>query len=888
MTPTARLALYAVVGGVLAALLGGDFALGAAVGALLALRARDVARIAALEARLARAPGAAEPAPDQDAVDESEEAPVPEPAAPPLPEPDTVEVRPAPPRPARPRPARPPRRSPWDDLPPEVHRAWAFVTGGNAVARVGLLVLFVGIGLGIRYAVEQGVVPVEVRLAASAAVGAGLVGIGWRLRQRAEAFALALQGGGVAVLYLTVYAAYALYALVPSLVAIALMAAIAVGCAALALAQSAPGLAVLGVAGGFAAPVLAGTAEGNHILLLSYYALLNAGVLGIAWVRGWRSLAVVGFVSTFVTGGLWGGLSYRPELYASVQPFVVVNFAIYLALAVRFAVRSARVSPPERALVVDGALVFGLPAATFALQAEAIEGVVPYGRAWSAAVLALVYLATAGALWRREGVRLVADAFLAVGLAFATIALPLAFQRVVVGALWVLEGAGLVWVGIRQGKRWMWASGLALQAVAASVLFVEGVLELDRAFNAETLTGWIVAVALGLSAYVLSRPAEATAPDGPVARRPRAWVGRLFLGFALFWWTITAAVHVLDFASGSMETAALLGAAAASGALFLALGRALSWRALAAASFGVVPAAAVLVGIGFGLNQQPFAGWRGVGWLAAAAVTLVALRTEPARSHPLRRLAFVGGAWLAVAVVANALSLAAHRAPAGDGWTWGVVGAVVAMGLAFSFRVPDTWASAWERRQTTTGLAVASVVWLVLGFGISGSTAPLPYVPLLNPLDVASLAVVLVLAAAVRQPDSGRGVAALVLITLAFGALTAAVLRAVHHLGGVRWTADALFASSTAQAALAVTWTVFALVLALASRRTGSRPLWFAGAAVLALVVGKLFLVDLAQAQALVLVAAFITVGALVTLIGYLAPLPPRHESVEDAERRSP
>ena len=66
--------------------------------------------------------------------------------------------------------------------------------------------------------------------------------------------------------------------------------------------------------------------------------------------------------------------------------------------------------------------------------------------------------------------------------------LPLAFGRVVVGALWVLEGSALVWTGARQGKPWMRWAGLALQATAAAVLFAQGVLDLDRAFTPSTLT----------------------------------------------------------------------------------------------------------------------------------------------------------------------------------------------------------------------------------------------------------------------------------------------------------------------------------------------------------------------------------------------------------------
>ena len=877
-------------------------ALAFTVGILVVLRWRDAATLRALRDRVEAlergTSAAARPAPPAAAVPvldvpgvETSERPT-RPVAPPASAPRRA-------KPARSRPSLPSLS--LDDLPPPLRRAWDFATGGNLLARVSLLVLFVGFGLGIRYYASTGL-----QLGLVALVGAGLVALGWRLREGTPGFGLTLQGGGVATLYLTVYAAYALYGLLPSLPAIALMAVVAVACGALAVVQNAPGLAVLGVAGGFAAPVLAGTAEGNHVLLLSYYALLNLGVLGAAWAKGWRSVAVVGFLSTFVTGSLWGGLSYRPEWFGTVQPFVVLNFAIYLALAVRFALRTAQKgATPERALAVDGALVFGLPAATFVLQAGLVEGVVPFGRAWSAAVLAAVYLVGAGLLRRRAGVRLLADAFLAIGLAFATLALPLAFQRVVFGAMWVLEGAGLVWVGGRQGKRWMRLGGLALQAVAAVFLFVEGVLAPSGTFSPETLTGWIVALGLGLSAYVLTTadrrrptadalhldaeaeggdPAPAAVLTGPRWDRLERLAARAFLAFALFWWTVTAAVHVLDLAPERHQLAAMLGAAALSGALFLGLGRALGWAALRAAAFGVVGAGWVLWSIAV-FEGEWTEGWRGVGWIALLGVAVLALRVE--RAHRLRTTALIATVWLVVAVVAVALGDAVD-ALAGDMWSYGAAGAVVAAGLLLAVRLPRSVASEHERAWSVGGLAVAATLWTVVSWGGHGAADPLPTLPVLNPLGLPAVAVLLGLVAARRALPDRKPALSVLVGALGVGALTVEVLRGVHAFGGAPWTADGLYASSTAQAALAVTWTVLALALAVAAVRRESRGLWFFGAAVFAVVVLKLFLVDLSQAEALVRIVAFIAVGAIGLLIGYRAPLPPRRAEAVRSEETPP
>jgi uncharacterized membrane protein len=101
------------------------------------------------------------------------------------------------------------------------------------------------------------------------------------------------------------------------------------------------------------------------------------------------------------------------------------------------------------------------------------------------------------------------------------------------------------------------------------------------------------------------------------------------------------------------------------------------------------------------------------------------------------------------------------------------------------------------------------------------------------------------------------------------------VLRTAHHWGDVAWRLQALMRYKPAQAALTLTWTVTALALMLWATRRGVRSLWVLGAALLAAVVVKLFALDLAALSGLTRVIAFIGVGLLLLVIGYVAPLPP-------------
>ena len=199
-------------------------------------------------------------------------------------EPVAAPVEPSPsPRPATPRQPAPPRE------PSPIARAFAlakaWLLGGNTVLRVGVVLLFLGLAFLLRYATEGMVVPVELRYAGVAASAIALLGLGWWLRRRNPSYGLMLQGTGIAVLYLTVFAAMRLHPLLDPKLALGLLVLVTAFSAILAVAQNALGLAVAAALGGFAAPILTSTGSGNHVALFSYFILLNAGILAIAGSR---------------------------------------------------------------------------------------------------------------------------------------------------------------------------------------------------------------------------------------------------------------------------------------------------------------------------------------------------------------------------------------------------------------------------------------------------------------------------------------------------------------------------------------------------------------------------------------------------------------------------
>jgi uncharacterized membrane protein len=412
------------------------------------------------------------------------------PVHPPVVEPAPSPAKAPPPAPARAAVSLPsaPRARPVPLEPTFLDRAFAaaknWLFGGNTVLRVGVLLLFFGLAFLLRYASERVTLPIEFRYIGVGVAASALLALGWRLRLKNAVYGLTLQGAGISVLYLASFAAMRLHGLLPPLAAFGLLVLFTAAATVLAVLQDAAALACAAALGGFATPILVSTGSGDHVALFSYFALLNTGILLVAWFKAWRVLNLIGFVGTFGIGFAWGTKHYVPGLFGSTEPFLALFFFTYVCIGLLFARRKllgASDAPEEegrhamlrwsaaRTDYVDGSMMFGPPLIGFGLQCALVRDFY-LGAAFSALGLGLFYLVMAYCLRGRKRIGLLMEICLALGVIFATLATPLAFDASgVVSAIWAVEGAGIYWLGLARRRRLPRAFSLALIAAAALV-----------------------------------------------------------------------------------------------------------------------------------------------------------------------------------------------------------------------------------------------------------------------------------------------------------------------------------------------------------------------------------------------------------------------------------
>lgn len=298
-----------------------------------------------------------------------------------------------PPSSAPPKPPKPPAK-PKDSLEKRLTERWAVWVGGVALALGGIFM--------VRWSIEAGLIGPALRCILGALLGLVLAVGGEALRQRwlagpklaplAEGYIpKALSAAGIAIVFASVYAAYALYDLLPAIIAFVLLAAIALAAVALALLQG-PFIALLGLVGAFAVPALVG-GDGGIPELMLYLLVVSAGGIALVRFRQWWWLSWVSHI----------GYAFF-VLLACAGPFAVGEkrwlgwFLLAYGLLVSWLATAPRISPWVQ---VGKPIILSLTPFAFAVWGGGVIAsllFIPAVRVVSYEMLALVPLGLAAAL----------------------------------------------------------------------------------------------------------------------------------------------------------------------------------------------------------------------------------------------------------------------------------------------------------------------------------------------------------------------------------------------------------------------------------------------------------------------------------------------------------
>lgn len=260
-------------------------------------------RVAALEgAKAARAADSAEPAQAAGAVEQAAAVPA---------------------LPAFPAPSVP--SAPPEDLEERI--------GGRGLLYAGVLVLLFGVAFFLKYAFETEWIDERGRVVIGVVAGATLIVGGWRFASHElRGFGQALIGTGLAILYLSIYAALNYYALVSPALAFMMMGAVTVLAGVLADRQRSQALAFIAVGGGFVTPFLAGGDLDSQLTLFTYDAVLIAGTLALARRHDWLLLNAASYLFTLFTVAVWAIFYYTDRTWLRTFLYLTLFCVMFIQI----------------------------------------------------------------------------------------------------------------------------------------------------------------------------------------------------------------------------------------------------------------------------------------------------------------------------------------------------------------------------------------------------------------------------------------------------------------------------------------------------------------------------------------------------------------------------
>ena len=399
---------------------------------------------------------------------------------------------------------------------------WEWLFGGNWLARIGIVAVIVGVAFFLKLAFDNDWIGETGRVVLGLAGGIALLAAGEFWRRKYPVWAQPLTGGGLAVLYLAIYAAQALYGLIPPGPALGFFFLVTLTSAALALRYESAAIAVLGILGGFATPLLLADRLADQRLLLAYVLVLDLGVLALATFRNWRWFTLLGLVGSVVLFQFWLE-ELDPGLLLSMVGATII-FGIFVGATTLFHLLWRRTPGPA-----DQALMLLTAAAYFGISYQLMFDELRDWMGGFTLLLALFYglLGYGVVLRHREQA---AHSLFALGIAvvFLTIAVPVQLDGPWISVAWAVEGVVLVWLSFVLGMpqiRWF-----GLVAFAISVIWLFAVdtrhaadADLRPFLNLYSITYAVAIGASYLAAYLFHRNRE----------RLLDWEQRVFSGFVV-------------------------------------------------------------------------------------------------------------------------------------------------------------------------------------------------------------------------------------------------------------------------------------------------------------------------------------------------------------------
>ncbi len=318
--------------------------------------------------------------------------------------------------------------------------------GENLINKIGIAITVIGVAIGAKYSIDHGLISPLTRIILGYIFGLALLVVGMRLQKKYESFSAVLVSGSMAIMYFITFAAFSFYGLFTKEIAFALMLIFTVFTVLASLKFNQQVIALIGLVGAYAVPFLLSDGSGNVVILFIYMAIINVGLLIIAFKKYWKPVYYAAFILTWLIFiGWYSDRYYVDDYFAAALIFNSLFFVIFYVTFLAYKIKKSEVFNGESvAMLLLNSFIFyalGYGILDSHEVGEQLLGLFTAGNA-------LIHFVVSMVLFKRKQVdRNVFYLISGLVLVFVTLAIPVQLEGNWVTIIWSVEAALLFWIG---------------------------------------------------------------------------------------------------------------------------------------------------------------------------------------------------------------------------------------------------------------------------------------------------------------------------------------------------------------------------------------------------------------------------------------------------------